>query len=142
MIDREVIEKHLEDLAVKVSHLKDLRGVSLEELQTDWQKLYAAERALQTAIQDVIDIGAHILAALGDNGWEAYRDIPRRLAHHGVIAQEEVENLEAMIGMRNVLVHQYVEVNPQKVYEIIHTRLADFERFAQAVAKFLQQVED
>ena len=31
MIDREVIEKHLEDLAVKVSRLKDLRGVPLEQ---------------------------------------------------------------------------------------------------------------
>ena len=97
---------------------------------------------MQTAIQDVIDIGAHILAELGDNGWEAYRDIPRRLAHHGVIAQEEVGNLEAMIGMRKVLVRGYIEVDPRKIHEIIQTRLGDFERFAQAVARFLQQVED
>ena len=139
MVSREVVEKHLEDLATRVARLRRFQGVSLEEFRSDWEKVYAAERALQTAIQNVIDIGAHILADLGDSQWNEYRDIPERLFAHGVIPREEVSTLKAMIGMRNILVHQYVDVDVAKLHQAIRERLADFDHFAQAIVRYLER---
>jgi uncharacterized protein YutE (UPF0331/DUF86 family) len=75
MIKREIIEKHLEDMATRVGRLRRYQQLSSEEFTTDWQAIYAAERGLQTAIQNLIDIGAHILAGLGDSQWNEYREI-------------------------------------------------------------------
>jgi len=138
MVNREVVEKRLEDLATRVARLRRFQEQPLEEFQSDWQKVHAAERLLQTAIQNVIDIGAHILADLGDSRWNEYRDIPERLSAHGIILQEEVASLQAMIGMRNILVHQYVDLDIIKLHEAIRERLADFDRFAQAIIQYLE----
>ncbi len=53
----------------------------MEELQQGWTKLSASERLLPTAIPGVLDIGAHVLAALGDDQWEGYRAPPAGFLH-------------------------------------------------------------
>jgi uncharacterized protein YutE (UPF0331/DUF86 family) len=42
-----------------------------------------------------------------------------------------------MAKFRNRLVHLYWEVEDRMVYEILQTRLADFKRLLDALAKFL-----
>lgn len=137
MIKRQVIDKHLEDMATRVAHLRQYQQYSFEKFIGDWQAVYAAERGIQTAVQNLIDIGAHILAALGDSQWDEYREIPPRLARHRVIPKSSVKTLQAMIGMRNILVRQYAEV--AKVYEIIRDYLDDFDRFAKHIKRYMEQ---
>ncbi|HDL86315.1 MAG TPA: DUF86 domain-containing protein [Candidatus Acetothermia bacterium] len=141
MIKRELIEKHLEDMATRVAQLRTYQETSFEEFADDWQAIYAAERGLQTAIQNLIDIGAHILAGLGDSQWNEYREIPPRLARRHIIPESNVRNLQEMIGMRNILVHQYVEVDVKKIYVILREHLDDFDHFARHIKRFLVEGE-
>ncbi len=136
-----MIDKHLENLAFHVGHLKELRQLSFEEFSRDWKAVYAAERALQLAIQNVLDIGAHILADLGNVQWDEYRQIPKELARHGVLPEDFARTLQEMAGMRNVLVHQYAEVDVSRVYQVIQRHLNDFDRFAKLVKDHLEKLE-
>jgi len=111
-----------------------------EEFADDWQAIYAAERGLQTAIQDLIDIGAHILAGLGDSQWNEYREIPLSRARRHIIPELHIKPLQEMIGIRNILVYQYVKVDAKKVYAILRKHLDDFDHFARQIKRFL--VED
>ncbi len=43
-----------------------------------------------------------------------------------------------MTGFRNVLVREYIEIDHQTVYDILQTRLDDFEEFAQHVIDFIE----
>ncbi len=138
---REVVEKRLADLAVRVARLRTFQAMSAEELRKDWVKLGVVERLLQTAIQNVIDIGAHVLADLGDNAWDEYRDIPERLAAHGVLPAELVPSLRAMIGLRNILVHQYLDVDVEKISAVLRKNLDDFDRFAVAMVNYLKKAQ-
>ena len=70
---------------------------------------------------------------------ERVPDIPERLFAHGVIPREEVPTLKAMIGMRNILVRQYVDVDVAKLHQAIRECLADFDRFAQAIVRYLER---
>lgn len=137
MVSREIVERLLEELAGRLNKLHQLREVPWPEFQADWKLVCATERVLQTAIQAVLDVGAHILAEFEDNQWEEYRDIPERLARHGVIPKELVPPLQGMVGMRNVLVHQYVEVDTKRLYQLVQQRLGDFDLFMQAVLSWL-----
>jgi uncharacterized protein YutE (UPF0331/DUF86 family) len=138
-VDRELIERRLQDLALRVARLRTLRGLSPEAFSADWRNVWLAERGLQTAIQAVIDIGAHILAALGDTDWDEYRAIPTRLAAHGVIPSEAVPLLERMIGLRNILVHPYIGVHVARLHEVIERHLEDFDRWAEWVLTYLSR---
>ncbi|MEM4284203.1 MAG: HepT-like ribonuclease domain-containing protein [Candidatus Caldarchaeum sp.] len=98
MIKRQVIDKHLEDMATRVAHLRQYQQYSFEKFIGDWQAVYAAERGIETAVQNLIDIGAHILAALGDSQWDEYREIPPRLARHHVIPKSIVMTPIALLS--------------------------------------------
>jgi uncharacterized protein YutE (UPF0331/DUF86 family) len=139
MIKRQVIQKHLEDMATRVARLRTYQKHSLDDFADNWEVVYAAERGIQTAIQNLVDIGAHILAAFGDSEWDAYREIPPRLAKHRIIPKKSVLVFQEMIGMRNVLVHQYAEVDVTKVYKVIQEYLDDFDRFATYIQKYLEK---
>jgi len=45
--------------------------------------------------------------------------------------------LIAMAGFRNILVHEYLEIDRRRVYEVLRKDLADFDRFINAVSKLL-----
>lgn len=44
-----------------------------------------------------------------------------------------------MVRFRNILVHNYLDVDSTLVYEHLTHRLDDFEEFARAILKFVEQ---
>ncbi|MGY4706790.1 type VII toxin-antitoxin system HepT family RNase toxin [Candidatus Bipolaricaulota sp. J31] len=122
-----------------VSLLEELRRLSREEfLATPRNYLYAAH-LLQVAIQCVIDIGAHIVSGLNLGKVDRYGDIPALLAKNGVISTELASRVEKMFGLRNILVHEYLEVDYGALYRFILENLVDFQRFAADVTRFLER---
>lgn len=97
----------------------------------------SAERQLQVAIQAVIDIGNHVIAD-GDLGTaKDYKDIFRVLAKQKVVSRALSGRLASMAGLRNVLVHDYLDVDLKIVYRILKKDLADFETFIAAILKLI-----
>jgi uncharacterized protein YutE (UPF0331/DUF86 family) len=56
-----------------------------------------------------------------------------------IISEKTASNLIKMIGMRNILVHEYGEIDNKKVYDILKNRLNDFERFEREMLKYLKK---
>jgi uncharacterized protein YutE (UPF0331/DUF86 family) len=42
-----------------------------------------------------------------------------------------------MAGFRNILVHEYLEIDRHRVYHMLERDLADFDRFIKAISKLL-----
>jgi uncharacterized protein YutE (UPF0331/DUF86 family) len=102
--------------------------VTLEEVRRDRQLRWAVERAFQVAAEALFDTGTHILAAEFQESVDEYREIPTRLHARGVIAAATADRLQGLAGFRNVLVHDYAEVDPVRVVAGME-RLADFDAF-------------
>ena len=89
-----------------------------------------------TAIEACVDVAQHICAAQGwgppaDNG-----DAMRLLGGNGVLPAGLADAMRKAVGFRNVLVHEYVEVNDA----IVIGRLADLhdlDEFIRAVAAYV-----
>ena len=41
-----------------------------------------------------------------------------------------------MVGLRNILVHEYISVDPGRLYELLE-RLDDFRRFAEQIRQYI-----
>ncbi|HEC63605.1 MAG TPA: DUF86 domain-containing protein, partial [Candidatus Acetothermia bacterium] len=52
---------------------------------------------------------------------------------------ELARKLEKMVGLRNILVQEYPEVDYGVLYRFIHEELGAFEEFAAAVMSFLER---
>jgi len=134
-----VIDKHLENMAARVAQLRSISHRSVHAFSQDSTSVYAAERCLQIAVQNMLDIGAHILADLGNAQWDEYRQIPAELARYEIIPDDFVGPFQAMAGMRNILVHLYADVDVDQVYRVLQQHLDDFDRFAEYVKNYLER---
>ena len=83
------------------------------------------------------DIGSHIIAELqlGVVNWHS--DIPSILAQRGYIDDFLKEKWIQMIGFRNILVHDYLDIDRRIVHKVLHDGLEDIEALKQVFAQFL-----
>lgn len=127
MVRAEVLRKRLNKLDEYLAILYRLRRYTYEEFVADPERYGSAERFLQLAIEALLDLGNHVIADLHLGTVEWYSDIPRLLHEAGYIDAELRETWTRMIGFRNVLVHDYLDVDRRLVYEALQQRLGDFE---------------
>ena len=83
-----------------------------------------------------IDAGAHILAGEFREPTDEYREIPERLLARGVISTETTRRLASLSGFRNILVHEYAEIDLGRV-ALGLGRLGDIEAFVADVEGWL-----
>lgn len=133
-LDPAYIAKALKDLDQLRRFLASLGPVPADRLQEDLALRLAVLHALQLAIQIVLDVGAHILAGSAAGPVEEYSQIGPRLAQAAVIPPDLGATLSLMARFRNVLVHQYVDVDLARVSKILETSLPDLDACARAFA--------
>ncbi len=93
------------------------------------------------AIQSALDIGAILLSEVGTDIPTEYRDIFPKLTEIGVLPESLATRLVAMAKFRNVLVHLYLEIEVERLYQYIQHNLDDFDEFATYVGAYLAQRE-
>ncbi|MCD6392025.1 MAG: DUF86 domain-containing protein [Planctomycetes bacterium] len=124
-------------LALLDKHLLNLRnefkGVSLEDFRESWVLQRMAERVLQVMIEICIDVAERIIALKGAGPAATGSEAIEKLAALGAIqsAQPYVE----MVHFRNLVVHQYEEIDPEILYSIVSKKLDDFRRFRDEIDK-------
>jgi uncharacterized protein YutE (UPF0331/DUF86 family) len=122
----------LKRLEENLRELEGFRGTTLAELEDDRRATWALRYGLMESIQATIDI-ACALVSRHDLGYpDSYADCFRILRRHDVLSDDLVERLIQAAGMRNVLVHEYKEVDDALVLDALD-RLSDFRRFAREI---------
>jgi uncharacterized protein YutE (UPF0331/DUF86 family) len=137
MVEREIIEQHLQNMEEALRNLERYRGLGLEEFESDLSLVWIAEKGLEILIQNLLDIGAHILASEIKNDWEDYGDILSKLGQHGVIPKDFSERIQGMAGLRNILIHEYIRVDVSKLHDLLKNRLQDFTTFMSLAQRYL-----
>ena len=59
------------------------------------------------------------------------------MASHRLIPHGLAKTLTRMTGIRNVLVHEYLEVDHDRLYSIMTNNLGDFEKLIKAILKLV-----
>lgn len=135
--DKEIVEKRLFQLEETLDDLKKFQKYSKKEFIKDFTLQWGVERGLQLAIQQIIDIGSHLLVSLKKNNINEYADVGKKMGKHGMVSDKLSEKLVQMIKFRNLLVYEYAAIDAQKVYEILISDCNDFRLFIQQIKKFL-----
>jgi len=139
MVDVQIVIERLEALKAYLAELDSYAQHTLDELTSDFVKYRAAERSLQLAAQAVVDIAGHIITADYNTRVQDYRQAIESLGQQGVLPLTFAEHLAPIASFRNILVHEYLNVDPAKVYDILIHGRADIEEFAQKIADYLQR---
>jgi len=94
---------------------------------------------LQRAIEAAIDIAMHLCAVFKFGVPQSSREAFDLLEEKNVVSKELVKKLKAMVGFRNIAVHDYQTINLEILKNIIEKDLSDFLEFKDAVLNFLQK---
>lgn len=89
------------------------------------------------AIQARLDIGDPILADVKVSPPEHYRDVFLLLGAENVISETLANRMALLAGLRNILVHDDLEVDLEHLYDRVQSQLEDFEKSAQQIGNFL-----
>jgi len=136
MVNIGLVNKKLKKLEKYIKNLRKHQGVTKAELENNMDKMWAVERGLQLSIQVILDLGNHIISDEGisvDN----YSEIFAELAKLDIIPEDYAARIKGMAGFRNVLVHEYAEVDLEIILDVLNNNLADFKRFASFIRDYI-----
>jgi uncharacterized protein YutE (UPF0331/DUF86 family) len=123
----------LQKLDAYVRHLRQLQGVPLDEYLSDENLQAIVERRLQLAIQVCIDIANYLIAELGLPSPDDLANVFATLGREQVIDPTLADRMIGMVRFRNILVHDYLDIDSNIVYRNLNAELEDFDLFAQQI---------
>lgn len=135
----EALRERLAKLEEVIGRLREVAATSKDELIGDYRRQWLAERGLELAAQALLDIGNHILAGEFGQSATEYEGIVRGLVERGVLSGDLGGRLRGLGGFRNVLVHGYLGIDPEKVYAALQRSAADFTDFEAEILAWLDR---
>ena len=93
----------------------------------------------EIAIQACSDLAQHVATRAFDYDGDMARGAVRELRAHDVIDEATADTLVAAFGFRNMLAHEYGQVNDEEVYEPLRTGLDVYEEFSQEIALWTRE---
>lgn len=142
MADDRVVATQLERIEQYHGELREKQqSLSRTDLLTETTEQRAVERMFENAIQACADLAKHIASTdFGFDG-DTSKEAIRILGREGIIDEETADTLVAAVGFRNVLAHEYDDVDYDEVYENLKTGLDVYDAFSRQVARWVREQE-
>jgi uncharacterized protein YutE (UPF0331/DUF86 family) len=118
-IETVIIETRLELISRYLDRLKKSEAITLDDYLNSFDEQLIIERLLQLITQAAIDINDHILSKLTPGksytNFEAFIE----LGKYQIITPELAKQIAPSSGLRNRLVHEYDDIDPNQVFKAI-----------------------
>ena len=136
--DVEVVEARLRELSRRLDRVAARKPRSLRQLAADEDLQDILSRNLELAVQACVDVAAHLCGAYGvvpATAGEAFEVLGKR----GVVSRPLATRLKRTVGFRNVLAHEYVEVDWKIVMRVIRSDTRDLTAFGKAMLALVER---
>ncbi|MDM5196714.1 DUF86 domain-containing protein [Fictibacillus enclensis] len=91
---------------------------------------------VQRACEASIDLAMHIIADKRLGLPQSSRDAFDMLQEHAIIEEQMAKRLKAMVGFRNIAVHDYQSINNEILKQIVEKHLGDFKEFTRQILQY------
>jgi uncharacterized protein YutE (UPF0331/DUF86 family) len=130
MVDQEIFSRRLEALHGYLAKLRAFLEVEEEEFVREPALHDLAERYLHLAVEACLDLANHWIADRALPTPDANRDTFTILERAEELPAGLAEKLRGWAGFRNILVHEYLDIDHSIAYRAIHSELGDLESLA------------
>ncbi len=142
LVDKNILLRKISDLEMYKKQIREFSDITFQTYKSDWKTQRIVERTLQIMIETCADIANHIVSDRSMRAPISYADTFRVLLENNIIDSELFIIMEKMAKFRNVVVHQYEEVDSEIVIVILKKHLRDFDRFIDAILAYLKSYPD
>jgi uncharacterized protein YutE (UPF0331/DUF86 family) len=132
-IDSEIVLARLRLIAKYYNTLEQFSNLSLDDFLADFNKQLIVERLLQLMVQAAIDINDHILSKLSPGKSTSNFEAFIELGKLGIITPELGKQLAPSAGLRNRLVHEYDDIDPNQIFHAIKFALSQYPLYVEQI---------
>ncbi|WP_262430273.1 type VII toxin-antitoxin system HepT family RNase toxin [Paratissierella segnis] len=129
MVNTEVIKRRLNQLTISLNKIERFEELSLEEFLKNDIVQDVVEYNLFIAINMMVDIATHIVVDNNLGSPETLGEAFNILNNEKYLNDEETKTFKKMVGLRNILSHEYLKIDKEIIYNILHNNLVDIKKF-------------
>jgi uncharacterized protein YutE (UPF0331/DUF86 family)/predicted nucleotidyltransferase len=133
-LDRAIITSRVDEIRRNASFIKEeVLSKGVEDLS--YEDRLALERAVQRIVESMLDICRHLVSVYSLGLAESYGEYVTKLAEAKKMPKDLAEDLARLAGLRNILVHRYLEIKLDLLYR------AAYKVVERVVGRFIEWVE-
>ena len=129
MVDKDLVLSKASSIKRHLNRIKEKRDVDLQTFLKDLDRQESILFNLQMAIQNCIDIAAHIISEEGVGVPGSTNEMFYLLEDNGYISVDITEKMVKAVGFRNFIVHEYGKVELKQVFEVAKKEIEDLEKY-------------
>ena len=137
MVDSDLILAKAGSVKKHLNRIFEKRKVDLDSFLNDIDRQESILFNVQMAVQNCIDIAAHIISEEGLGVPGSTTEMFFSLKNHGYLSQNITMAMVKAVGFRNLIVHEYSKIDLELVYEIAHNNINDLNDYLKAIIKKL-----
>jgi len=135
MTNFSVIENRISYLKKYLNILEGYKRYTREQIEKDVDIKGMVERYLYLVVQSTIDLAEAVLSFNNLRKPTTLGEAFVILEETKIIDKDLANEMIKMVGFRNILAHDYAEINYDIVYKVLQNKLSDIEKFIQQIKK-------
>lgn len=129
MVDSDLILAKSSSVKRHLNRVIEKRHTDLQTFLQDIDRQESILFNLQMAIQNCIDIAAHIVSEEGLGVPGSTNEMFYLLEENGYLNNELAEKMVKAVGFRNLIVHEYGKIDLEQVFEVAQEDIKDLNEY-------------
>jgi uncharacterized protein YutE (UPF0331/DUF86 family) len=129
MVNIELIKQRLNQLSESLNKIERFKDISLEEFLEDDIVQDVIGYNLFISINMMIDIATHIVVDNKMGNPQTLGEAFSILNKENYLNDEETKAYRNMVGLRNILSHEYIKIDKKIIHSILKNNLKDIKKF-------------
>ena len=129
MVDSDLVVAKASSVKRHMRRVKEKSSIDLQSFLKDIDRQESILFNLQMAVQNCVDIAAHIVSDEGLGVPGSINDMFYLLEDHGYLSRDITEKMVKAVGFRNIIVHEYAKIELDQVLEVAQQDIRDLNEY-------------
>ncbi|GAB2672223.1 type VII toxin-antitoxin system HepT family RNase toxin [Thalassiella azotivora] len=134
-----VVQERLATIRLLLRDLESLGEVTADQLEADRFRRHVVEHVLSQLVQLAVSVNSHVAATVLGEAVTDYRSSFDAAASAGLVDADLAAELKPSVGLRNVVVHEYLDVDVRILAAAVPLARSSYGRYLTSVADWLAQ---
>ena len=137
MVDTDLILAKAGSIKKHLNRVFEKRETDLRTFLKDIDRQESILFNIQMAVQNCIDIAAHIISDQGLGVPGSTNEMFYLLEENGYLDNEITEKMVKAVGLRNLIVHDYSKIDLDQIFEVAQKDITDLNEYLKSIFKKL-----
>ena len=141
MVDKDLLLAKASSVRRHLKRIKEKSKIDLKTFLSDLDRQEIVMFNLQMAIQNCVDIAAHIISEEGFGIPDSISEMFYLLEENRYLDNQLTEKMVKAAGFRNLIVHEYAKIEVKQVFDIAQKDIIDLNEYLKSIIKKLDIAE-